>query len=300
MANINEDHADILVAPEDEAITNGYPESAHLLTKHTNKKDIIRVLVFACLGNIIVQTARIYPSGFFVQYTEEKSLNTTFGTVAVSAALATSALATYIIRALPMGLQSRLTGASLSIRCLVLCLVNCVCCALVAILQPLLDWDSTGSAGFGILLVVRAIQGVSIGLLFVLVQGELVDLYLKEHKVLIVIVSGSMHCATIVASVMGAELYVAGGWTFVGPGVAVFSLLPLLALPWVVRIQNTERTMKDGDGIQGRNTETSLSLLRKLAFFMPDVAMFHNNLAFNFLIFVIPVSAMILFCRTLI
>ena len=261
-----------------------------------NKTDAVKILLFACLGNmIIIQTARIYPSGFFMQYLEDNSLNPTLGTISVSAVLATSALATYIVAVLPRALRTRINGTSLKARCVILSLVNGICCALVAVLDPLLELDSSGRVGFGVLLVIRALQGISIGLLFVLVQGELVDLYLRGDKFLIVIVSGSMHIGTIVGSIAGTELYVLGGWTAVGFGLAVISLVPLLALPWVLQVQNktlqsTKVVETPVEESKSKSAGPSLTVLRKITFFMPDVAVFLNNIAFSLLIFVLPVS----------
>ena len=265
-------------------------------TPTLSKTDLLKVLLFAWAGNVIVYMSNLYPSGFFVQYLEDKSLNHTFGTISISTVLATTALGPTIISYLPKASRDMIDHTSLPIRCVVYCLVNAVCCALVALLDPLLLLDSSGNAGFGILLAIRAIQGVSIGQLFVLVQGELVDLYLKENKFLIVIVSGAMHFSAIVSSILGTQLYEAGGWIAVGFGIAGFSLLPLLALPWVVQLQARTKAESDiNEEDLEREEGPELSLLRQITFYLPDIAAVFDSIAYYLILFGIPVSLPLLY-----
>ena len=117
--------------------------------------DMIKVMFLACSGNAIVQTAKFYPSGFLVNYIHDNSLDLTFGTIAVATVMVTSALAFLIIPILP----ARYRNSSLPFRCVLHCLVNSICCALVALLDPALKFDRSGNTGFAILLLLRAIQG---------------------------------------------------------------------------------------------------------------------------------------------
>ena len=151
---------------------------------------------------------------------------------------------------------------------------------------------------------------MSVGLLFVLVQGELVDLYLNGGKVFIVIISGAKYIADVASTTAGTALYVAGGWTYVGPGIALLSLIPLLAVPWVIQVQRkVSRACQTQSGLPSREAITQsragsareedkkpedegpkLSLLRQITFYMPDVAVFLNNIAHASVVFVLPVS----------
>lgn len=170
--------------------------------KGLNKTDTAKVMLLACTGNLIVQTAKSYPTGFFIQYLEDNSLNHSFGTISISAIMVTSALAFYLTPILPV----RYRKTSLLSRCLLYCLVNCVCCALVALLDPALEFDASGNTSLGILLVIRTLQGLPVGLLFVLAQGELIDIHFKGDKLLVVLIGAAQALGEIRKS---SRLYLA-------------------------------------------------------------------------------------------
>ena len=143
------------------------------------------------------------------------------------------------------------------------------------------------------------------------------DLYLKENKLDIVIISSSLHLANILCSIMAVRLYIWGGWLSVGVGITLLSLLPLLLLPALNTYQNRfenenqERSRREEvrehqlSGREGANEnqrsgrrnvmnddlpvdESKLTWLRKLTYYMPDMAVFLNNTMFCLLIYALP------------
>ena len=157
-------------------------------------------------------------------------------------------------------------------------------------------------------------------------QGEIVDLYLNQSKVLIVVISSTIHIASILCSVVGTLFFMNGGWLLTGPGIAAFNLLPLIMLIFLGRVR---RKMKQLQGVvqtpgtemktildqqtqlsinyltnnttnttsqtnQNRDTTTShlpnntMSKQQAFAFYMPDVATFFNNLIFSLMLYSLP------------
>ena len=121
------------------------------------------------------------------------------------------------------------------------------------------------------------------------------DLYLKENKLHIVIISSSLHLANILCSIMSVRLYVWGGWLSVGVGITLLSLLPLFLLPAVHSHQRTlENENQERSGSEEvRNDDlpvddSKMTWLRKLTYYMPDMAVFLNNTMFSLLIFALP------------
>ena len=128
-------------------------------------------------------------------------------------------------------------------------------------------------------------------------QGEVVDLYLKEHKVFIVIISGSMHMGTIISTIVAVELYLKGGWFLVGFGLALLNIIPLFLIPAISCEQDhslekaSNSKFSEGDFTSeqdGRSEDRNISGLKRVAYYMPDLAVLLNNIMFNLLIFVLP------------
>ena len=123
------------------------------------------------------------------------------------------------------------------------------------------------------------------------------DLYLADKKTLMVIISGSMHVAEIISTNVGAQLYIAGGWMLTGFLIAVFDVLLILLLPFVGRIQgmkgsgaglkNTQLTRVEVSA-NGRDLKDKPSRIQQLAFFVPDIAVFLNNVTYILLLYGIP------------
>jgi len=124
-----------------------------------------------------------------------------------------------------------------------------------------------------------------------------VDQYLKGRSLFVVIISSAMHIGTMAGSILGAEMYVAGGWKLVGPLSGLFNIIPLLFLPFVSKIPGLtadkalEKVLKT-EGSGGRSTviveKKRLSKMQQMVYYLPDMAVFTNNLAFNVLVFVLP------------
>ena len=108
-----------------------------------------------------------------------------------------------------------------------------------------------------------------------------------------VVISGSMHIGYLTGILVSAELYIAGGWLLTGFIMAIFDVALMFALPVVGRLHGTindvnkiEPTVeesKDGPSLKDRPSK-----IQRLIFFVPDVAVFLNNVTFILLIFAIP------------
>ena len=155
---------------------------------------------------------------------------------------------------------------------------------------------------------------------FILFQGEIVDLYLKEYKLLIVVISSSMHVASMISSISAEILYTKGGWLLCGSVMAAFNLLPLAILPLFSRIQTTNHTAQGHEmnsiscprtnlatpghemnfsscqrkkSLQNNNeivkqSANKMTKLQLAAFYMPDLVTFVNNTIFNLLAYSLP------------
>ena len=88
------------------------------------------------------------------------------GTICISMTLITSAVSPYIFNCLPDSIKQ----ASLSKRCLVLFTLNALFLALMSLLDFSLEKFPNGEVAFPMIFVLRALQGVTIGLSFVIVQ----------------------------------------------------------------------------------------------------------------------------------
>ena len=124
----------------------------------------------------------------------------------------------------------------------------------------------------------------------------MVDLYLKEHKVFIVIISSSMYMGTIISTIVAVELYLKGGWFLVGFGLALLNFIPLFLLPAISceqhlleKAPNSQFPEGDNTSVQdGRSEGRNISGLRRVAYYMPDLAVLLNNIMFILLLFVLP------------
>ena len=99
------------------------------------------------------------------------------GTVSISITLITSAAAPYLYRLLPRTIRH----ISLSNRYLGLCLFNFLCTSLMS----LVDQQSESSAVFGTIALFRAGQGLAVGVMFVIVQVDIIQLSLKHTVICI-------------------------------------------------------------------------------------------------------------------
>ena len=75
-----------------------------------------------------------------------------------------------------------------------------------------------------------------------------------------------------------------------GPGTAVFSILPLLLIPVVSRAVPHIRTLdQDSKSVEEARPESGeICGCRAVAYYMPDMAVFLNNMIFNVLLYVLP------------
>ena len=111
-----------------------------------------------------------------------------------------------------------------------------------------------------------------------------------------VLISGSMHIGYLTGILVSAELYIAGGWLLTGFLIAIFDVVLMFALPVVGKfhrkiskitvlnkVEPTEVESKDGLTLKDRPSK-----LQQLAFFVPDIAVFLNNLTYILLVYTIP------------
>ena len=125
-------------------------------------------------------------------------------------------------------------------------------------------------------------------------------MYLADKKTLMVITSGAMHVAIVIGIILGTELYITGGWLMTGFLIAVFDIIPILLLPVIGNI--IKRTTDDLDvktpqlndtkpavSAEGDVLKDNPTRLQQFVFFLPDLAVFLNNIAYILLTFSIPV-----------
>eukprot|EP00116_Pleurobrachia_bachei_P019195 sb/3479457/ len=207
------------------------------------------------------------------------------------------------------------------------CVLYCSVASVVTLATCLVDLTDKTWAIFTILGLARFLQGIGLPGLYLLVQtpdkihfrGEIVDLHFKDRPMEIGLISGSMHIGTIIAgTLIGAELYQLYSWIAVGLGMAGICLLPILFLPWLPKSQDetsvkvdvvmtnpvaelkesekTEPSSEEKSRLQEKvvvetpieNVQKKLSTVQSLAFLLPDIVLFVNNLFFILLITAIP------------
>ena len=105
-----------------------------------------------------------------------------------------------------------------------------------------------------------------------------------------------MHMGTIISTIVAVELYLKGGWFLVGFGLALLNIIPLFLIPAISceqdsleKASNSKLPEEDNTSVQdGRSEGRNISGLRRVAYYMPDLAVLLNNIMFNLLIFVLP------------
>ena len=135
------------------------------------------------------------------------------------------------------------------------------------------------------------------------------DYYLSDRKALMVVISGSMYIGVIYGITVSAELYETGGWFLTGLIIPILDIILMSILPVFGKIH---RTIGIGNCTGTANAECEPivndigveqilkdkpSKLQKAAYFIPDIAVFFNNIAVIALIYSIP-SRIELFSRT--
>ena len=108
-----------------------------------------------------------------------------------------------------------------------------------------------------------------------------------------VVISGSMHIGYLTGILVSAELYIAGGWLLTGFLMAIFDFVLMFALPVVGRFHDTINDVNAIDSTvvksnKGPCLKDRPSKVQRLIFYVPDVAVFLNNVTFILLIFTIP------------
>lgn len=249
------------------------------------------IVVFSCMGCMAAMATRNFTSGFYFEFIKKRNLNRTIGTIAISMTLITTAVSPYLFRFFPKAIKQ----SPVITRCAVLFFLNALFLALMGVLDLVLERYPDGQLAFAIISVLRSLQGLTTGLLVLILQGEMVDLYLREYKILIIIISCSMHVANIISSILAAQLYSWGGWLFVGLGLATFTCLPLFLIPAIKVVQRRAQSIDNNrflensgsldDSVDSQKGSDGITCIREMAFYMPDIALFLNNVLYNILIF---------------
>ena len=136
----------------------------------------------------------------------------------------------------------------------------------------------------------------------------MVDLYFKDDKMPIILISAFLQFGCIISTIVSAELFVYGGWVFVGLVLASFNFFPMILLPSVSKVlkdikrcskrnlvKGMKRELLAMDSVDSYSySETSshfhkvTSISRMVAFYMPDVMVFLNNLVCDLIAYVLP------------
>jgi len=90
------------------------------------------------------------------------------GTIAISTHFVASAFSPLVIRRIPS-----FQRLSLCVRCAALCLVALASTAALGVVEMLLRENPSGAAIFAVVGILRAVQGASTGVIFVIVQVNL-------------------------------------------------------------------------------------------------------------------------------
>lgn len=193
--------------------------------------------------------------------------------------------------------------------------------ALMGLMDLLVETHPTGEVMFTWVIILRALQGVTSGLINIIVQGEILDRYLTARKMFTVMISSSLFFGAIVTSILAAELYVIGGWSLACPIVGLTNIAPLLLLPAIssagigirgeghTENEENERLLKGEQSKDERDEdwgpveekvdenvkrtaeevkECNMSRLRTIALYFPDLTTFVNNFMYNLLMFSLP------------
>ena len=126
------------------------------------------------------------------------------------------------------------------------------------------------------------------------------DLYLSDRKSLMVVISGCMHIGPIFGITVAAKLYETGGWLLTGLIIPILDIILMSTVPFFGKIHQTighgnctatERAecepIINDTGLE-QTLKDKPNKFQKAAYFIPDVAVFFNNLAFSVLIYSIP------------
>ena len=136
-------------------------------------------------------------------------------------------------------------------------------------------------------------------MIFLTFQGEIIDLYLKDNKLMMVLITNAIQVASITFNIVGTELFLAGGWLFCGLVLGAINILPIMLLPAIQRIHNTLFKLSHQHPETGRagtpneiSKEASPSIIisrnRKVGLFLLDFNLFLNNFLYYCMAYVLP------------
>ena len=136
------------------------------------------------------------------------------------------------------------------------------------------------------------------------------DLYFKDDKMPVILISAFLQIGAMISTILSAELFIHGGWVLVGLVVACFNFLPLMLLPFVRKVhkkgkrnpgKGVERELlamnsMDSYTVSDSSFQKLTSNSRRISFFVPDLMVFLNNLVCDLIAYVLP-ARLVFYCN---
>eukprot|EP00116_Pleurobrachia_bachei_P005784 sb/3466046/ len=240
----------------------------------------VLLIAFAFTGNVVFMTVYGYPSGFLLEYLTDKGINESIGTIAVAMSQLFTIVGPILTTKFPA-----FNRIPITYRACLLCLTGALCSASLSVL----DYIHNKTAVLFLLSISRALLGIVMGIFFVIVQGEIVDLYFKTSRTPVLLISSGIYLGNVIGALLGVELYLCGGWVLTALGMAFINLLPCVFLACLdIRSNTKEDAVKEEECCCMSLRRKELSLGQNAAYYGPDFAFFMINVFFACLLYAAP------------
>ena len=238
--------------------------------------------IIAWLGYFNTYAVRFYLAAFIMSFAEQENLSKLYCNLA-SAVFQVTTLITPLVDK-----RIRLLGSySLKTRGFIYSMFVAVFNGTTVLMDYLIKWDDSGTITYLFLGFMRALQGAGTGYLFVIMQGEIVDVYWKGNAMVAGVISSAMHVPPMIGGTIAAALYESGGWTAAATVFSGFLVLQSFML-LCVNFNKIPLSDKEEDVKESRSNKTKLSVEKTVIFVIPDIVLFFNTVTFAMIAYTIP------------
>ena len=266
-------------------------ESSQQEPKYTIRLCVLAVT--AWMGFFTAYNMRQYTSGFILKFASDYGINKTICNITIASFFITSTIAPIVVKA-----SGLFCDYHIKIRTAIYGGLVIFGNGILVLADYIVSWDESFISLYVFFTIARFLQGFGAGCLMVIFQGEIVDMFFKGNSFITGCISSGIHVTTTISGVLSAALYEAGGWTYTAPAFSFLLLVPVMFLQSInmdkakVTVAKDDITSHNEDSKETENgnqvRKAELTLLKRIAFMLPDIVTFMNNGMYIMLIFSIP------------
>ena len=175
-----------------------------------------------------VYAVRHYIAAFLIPYAKDTNLNVTYCNMAAATFMISTFFTPFLVDRLGLFKEYHLKTRA-SFYGVFIASAN-----LLSILMDYLpQWDSSGGSVYVLLSILRFLEGAGVGCLFVIMQGEIVDVCWKGNGLVVGIISSSMHLPPLFGGALSAAFYKWNSWSASAPVFSFFVIVPVIVLSFL-------------------------------------------------------------------